>query len=81
MNIEYGIRLRFLQRLRCLGLFKTSHKRATVNSSKDSFVTNNSCLSKKGKLSILNFLFLFVSFIGVFSILRCKTLDLKTTAW
>ena len=39
-------------------------------------------LSTKGKLSILlNFLFSFVSFIGVFSILKCKTLVLKTTAW
>ena len=34
----------------------------------------------KRKLSILlNFLFPFVSFIGVFSILKCKTLVLKTT--
>ena len=34
------------------------------------------------KLSILlNFLFPFVSFIGVFSILKCKTLVLKTTTW
>ena len=34
------------------------------------------------KLSILlNFLFPFVSFIGVFSILKCKTWVLKTTTW
>ena len=37
-------------------------------------------MATKKKLSILlNFLFPFVSFIGVFSILKCKTLVLKTT--
>ena len=49
--------------------------------SSDNFVTKTFRLSTKGKLSIfLNFLFSFVSFIGVFSILKCKTLVLKTTA-
>ena len=39
-------------------------------------------LSTKRKLSILlNLLFPFVSFIGVFSILKCKTLVLKITTW
>ena len=39
-------------------------------------------LSTKRKLSILlNFLFPFMSFIGVFSMLKCKTLVLKTTTW
>ena len=39
-------------------------------------------LSTERKLSILlNFLFPLVSFIGVFSILKCKTLVLKTTTW
>ena len=44
------------------------------------FLERQCRLSTKRKLSILlNFLFPFVSFIGVFSILKCKTLVLKTT--
>ena len=51
-----------------------------LNSSKDNFIAKSFRLSTKRKLSILlNFLFPFVSFIGVFSILKCKTLVLKTT--
>ena len=53
-----------------------------LNSSKDNFIAKSFRLSTKRKLSILlNFLFPFVSFIGVFSILKCKTLVLKTTTW
>ena len=52
----------------------------SLNSSKDNFIAKSFRLSTKRKLSILlNFLFPFVSFIGVFSILKCKTLVLKTT--
>ena len=84
--IEYGMYLKCLQKPRCLGWFKTSqallsavHK-TKLNSSKDNFIAKSFRLSTKRKLSILsNFLFLFVSFIGVFSILKCKTLVFKTT--
>ena len=84
--IEYGMYLKCLQKPRCLGWFKTSqallsavHK-TRLNSSKDNFIAKSFRLPTKRKLSILsNFLFLFVSFIGVFSILKCKTLVLKTT--
>ena len=52
------------------------------DSSKDNFIAKSSRLSTKRNFSIfLNFLFPFVSFIGVFSILKCKTLVLKTTTW
>ena len=86
--IEYGMYLKCLQKPRCLGWFKTSqallsavHK-TRLNSSKDNFIAKSFRLPTKRKLSILsNFLFLFVSFIGVFSILKCKTLVLKTTTW
>ena len=86
--IEYGMYLKCLQKPRCLGWFKTSqallsavHK-TRLNSSKDNFIAKSFRLSTKRKLSILlNFLFPFVSFIGVFSILKCKTLVLKTTTW
>ena len=51
-----------------------------LNSSKDNFIAKSFRLSTKRKLSILlNFLFPFVSFIGVFSILKCKTFVLETT--
>ena len=84
--IEYGMYLKCLQKPRCLGWFKTSqallsavHK-TRLNSSKDNFIAKSFRLSTKRKLSILlNFLFPLVSFIGVFSILNCKTLVLKTT--
>ena len=87
--IEYGMYLKCLQKPRCLGWFKTSqallsavHK-TRLNSSKDNFIAKSFRLSTKRKLSILlNFLFPFVSFIGVFSILKCKTLVMKaTTPW
>ena len=86
--IEYGMYLKCFQKPRCLGWFKTSqallsavHK-TRLNSSKDNFIAKSFRLSTKRKLSILlNFLFPFVSFIGVFSILKCKTLVLKTTTW
>ena len=88
MIIEYGMYLKCLQKPRCLGWFKTSqalwsavHK-TRLNSSKDNFIAKSFRLSTKRKLSILlNLLFPFVSFIGVFSILKCKTLVLKTTTW
>ena len=84
--VEYGMYLKCLQKPRCLGWFKTSqalwsavHK-TRLNSSKDNFIAKSFRLSTKRKLSILlNFLFPFVSFIGIFSILKCKTLVLKTT--
>ena len=77
--IEYGMYLKCLQKPRCLGWFKTSqallsavHK-TRLNSSKDNFIAKSFRLSTKRKLSILlNFLFPFVSFIGVFSILSAK---------
>ena len=84
--IEYGMYLKCLQKPRCLGWFKTSqalrsavHK-TRLNSSKDNFIAKSFRLSTKRKLSILlNFLFPFVSFIGVFSILKCKIFVLETT--
>ena len=87
--IEYGMYLKCLQKPCCLGWFKTSqpspmlHRcRTRLNSSKDNFIAKSFRLSTKRKLStLLNFLFPFVSFIGVFSILKCKTLVLKTTTW
>ena len=78
--------LKFLQKPRCLGWFKTSQalgsavKKTRVNSSKDNFTEKSSRLSTKRKLSILlNLLFPFVSIIGLFSIFKYKTLVLKTT--
>ena len=51
-----------------------------LNSSKDNFIAKSFRLSTNRKLSILlNVLFPFVSFVGVFSILKWKTLVLKTT--
>ena len=84
--IEYRMYLKCLQKPSCLGWFKTSqalrsavHK-TRLNSTKDNFIAKNFRLPTKRKLSILlNFLFPFVSFTGVFSILKCKTLVLKTT--
>ena len=79
--------LKCLQKPRSFGWFKTSQALRSVvyktrlNSSKDNFIAKSFGLSTKRKLSsLLNFLFPFVSFlIGVFSILKCKTLVLKTT--
>ena len=57
-------------------------KEIRLNSSKDNFIAESSRLCTKMNLStLLNFLFPLVSFIGVFSILKCKTLVLKTTTW
>ena len=88
MTIEYRMYLKFLQKPRCLGWFKTRQelwstvKKTRLNSSKDNFIAKSSRLSTKRNLStLLNFLFPLVSFIGVFSILKCKTLVLKTTTW
>ena len=88
MTIEYRMYLKFLQKPRYLCWFKTSQalwsvvKKTRLNSSKDNFIAKRSRFSTKWKLSILsNFLFPFVSFISVFSILKCKTLVLKTTTW
>ena len=79
--IKYGMYLKCLQEPLCLGWFKTSQalrsvvQKTRLNSSKDIFIAKSFRLSTKRKLSILlNFLFLFASFIGVFSILKCKTL-------
>ena len=56
--------------------------RTRLNSSKDNLIAKRFRLSTKRKLSIFfNFLFPFVSFIGIFSILKCKALVLKTTTW
>ena len=84
MTLEYRMYLKFLQKPRCLGWFKTSQapwsavKKARLNSSKENFKTKSSRLSTKRNLStLLNFLFPLVSFIGVFSILKCKTSVLK----
>ena len=84
--IEYGMYLKCLQKPLCLGWFKTSQalrsavQKTRLNSSKDNVIAKTVRLFTKRKLSILlNFLFPFVSFIGVFSILKCKTLVLKTT--
>ena len=80
VEYAYGMFLKFLQKSRCLGWFKTIQAKTRLNSSKDNFIAKSFRLSTKRKLSILlNFLFPFVSFIGVFSILKCKTLVLKTT--
>ena len=87
--IEYGMYLKCLQKPRCLGWFKTSQVlrsavwKTRLNSSKDNFIAKSFRLSTKRKLSILlNFFFPFVSFIGLFSILKCKTLVLEnTTSW
>ena len=88
LTIEYGMYLKCLQKPRCLGWFKKKSSapirrvETRLNSSKDNFIAKSFRLSTKRKLSILlNFLFPFVSFIGVFSILKCKTLVLKTTTW
>ena len=74
LTIEYRLYLKFLLKPRCLGWFKTSQalrsavEKTRLNSSKHNFIAKSSPFSKKRKLSIvLNFLFPFVSFIGVFS--------------
>ena len=49
---------------------------------KRQFIGKSSGLStKRNLIIILNVLFPFLSFIGVFSILKCRTLVLKTTTW
>ena len=88
LTIERRIFLKCLQKPRCLGWFKTSQalwfavKKTRLNSSKSNFIGKSSGLSTKRNMSIiLNVLFPFLSFIGVFSILKCRTLVLKTTTW
>ena len=88
MTIEYRMYLKFLQESCYLGWFKTSQalwsagKKTRLNSLRDNFIAKSSRLSTKMSLSSLfNFLFPFLSFIGVFSIMKCKTLLLKTTTW
>ena len=70
----------FLQKPHCVGWFKTSQglwsavKKTRLNSSKHNFMAKSSRLSTKRNLSnFLKFFFPFFSFIGVFSILKCKT--------
>ena len=61
---------------------RSAVKKTRLNSSKQNFIAKSFRLPTKRKLSVLlNFLFPFVSFIGVFPILKCKTLVLKTTTW
>ena len=88
MTVEYTMYLKFLQKPRCLSWFKTSQalwsavRKTRLNASKENFKAKSSRLSIKRSLStLLNFLFPLVSFIGVFSILKCKTLVLKATTW
>ena len=53
-----------------------------LNSLKDNLNSEKLSFFPKKERSIpLNFLFPLVTFIGVFSILKCKTLVLKTTNW
>ena len=82
------IKCECLQKPRCLGWFKISQAirsavlKTRLHSSKDNFIARSFRLSTKRKLNILlNFFFPFVSFIGVFSISKRKTLVLKTTGW
>ena len=87
--IEYGMYLKCLQKPRCLGWFKTSQAlRSAVGveqrwipwktiSWRKAFVVHK----KETESTLLNFLFPFLSFISVFSILKCKPLVLKTTTW
>ena len=78
LTIDYRMHLKFLQKPRCLGskqALRNAVKKTRLNSSKDNFITKNFCLSMKRKLTIL-LSFPFVSFIGVFSMLKCKTLVL-----
>ena len=78
LTTDYRMHLNFLQKPRCLGSKQAKRnavKQTRLNSSKDNFITKNFCLSMKRKLTIL-LNFPFVSFIGVFSMLKCKTLVL-----
>ena len=53
-----------------------------LNSLKDNLNSEKLSFFPKKERSIpLNFLFPLATFIGVFSILKCKTLVLKTTNW
>ena len=87
LTTEYRMYRKFLQSPRCLNWLVQNKPSATIrrvetmlNSSKDNFITKSFRLSTKRKLRIpLNFLFPCISFIGVFSILKCKALAFKTT--
>ena len=88
MTIEYRMYLKFFQKPLCLGWFKPSQalwsavKKTRLDSSKENLKAKSSPLSTKRNLStLLNFLFPLVSFIGLFSFLKCKTLHLKATTW
>ena len=90
LMIEYGMYLKCLQkRVNLAALLVQNKPSAPIRrvENKVKFLerqchSEKRCLFTKRKLSILlNFLFPFVSFIGVFSILKCKTLVLKTTTW
>ena len=75
--------LKIQQKLHCLRCISKQTMRSVVkktrlNSSKDDFLMKSFPSSTKRKLSILlNFLFLFLSFNGVFLTLKCRTLVLK----
>ena len=75
--------LKIQQKLRCLGCISkqtmcSAVKKTRLNSSKDDFLMKSFPFSTKRKLSILlNFLFPFLSFNGVFLTLKCRTLVLK----
>ena len=87
LTTEYRMYLKILQSPRCLNWLVQNKPSATIrrvetmlNCSKDNFITKSFRLSTKRKLRIpLNFLFPCMSFIGVFSILKCKALAFKTT--
>ena len=84
MTIEYKMYLKFLWHLYCLGWLKTSEELRREENKVDflewQFRNENSSFIHKKLGILLNFLFQFVSFIGVFSISKSKTLVLKTTA-
>ena len=89
MTIEYRMYLKFLQKPRCLGWFKTSQplwsavkKTNRVEFLERQFHSEKLSFVHKWNLSThLTFLVPLVSFIGVFSILKCKTVVLKATTW
>ena len=89
--IEHGMYFKCLQKPRCLvGLKEANASAPTRRKQIKVEFLERQChskkrsirLSTKRKMSILlNFLFPFVFFIGVISILKCKTLVFKTTTW
>ena len=83
LAIECKMYLKIQQKLHCLGCISKQTMRSVVkktrlNSSKDDFLMKSFPSSTKRKLSILlNFLFPFFVFNGVFLTLKCRTLALK----